>query len=302
MVARVVDLRKGKSQPREVSPLPFARRPEPPRRVSPLKQKRRRARLAAFGMIVIGICAVAYTVHALSYMRAMSVSGVRVVGTDKIEPSIIETYVDAQLTDDSLRYFSKRNIFLYPKEAIEAGIVATFPRVKAAALSRTALFSQELVVNVQEREQYALWCRGEADCYALDESGFIFTSLATSTGAELRSIYRFSGGLDAEPIGAALVPKHFDSTLHLLRTLQDETGLIPHRIELLRDGDLTVAVTQGFYIKASLGQDAVALARNLELVLTSDALRDRIADIEYVDMRFGNRVYYKMKGEEQAGI
>ncbi len=302
MVARVVDLRKGKAQPVRSATFSFAQKPEPPRRVSPLRQKRRRARLATLGMVLIALAAAAYAVHFISYLDSLVVSEVRVTGAQKVEPSIIRTYVESELSDDSWQYFSRRNIFLYPREEIEAGVVATFPRVKAAQISRTALFSQELIVDIEEREQYALWCKSESDCYAMDDAGFIFTAMATTSGEDLRTIYRFSGGLDAEPIGANLVPQYFAGTLQLLTTVQEETGLIPYRIDMLRDQDFHVYVSQGFFIKASLGQDAGALARNLELVLESEALRDRIGDIEYVDMRFGNRVYYKMKGEEQSNI
>ncbi len=312
-MARVVDLRKGKAQPARGVPLPFSRNSEPPRRVSPLKQKRRRARLAALGMLVIASAALAYAVHAISYLESLSIHDIRIAGVEKIEPSIIKTYVESKLADEGFRYFSKRNIFLYPRAEIETGIVAAFPRVKTAQLSRAAILSQELVVSIEEREQYALWCKPlpndsaetglpAADCYALDESGLIFTALATSTEKDTRTIYRFTGGVDSEPIGTHLVPKYFAATLALLQTLQNDTGLIPYHIELLRDEDFHVHVSQGFYIKMSLGQDGLALSRNLELVLASDALRDRIGDIEYVDMRFGNRVYYKMKGGEQSNI
>lgn len=302
MIARVVDLRKGKAQPVRSGVFSFAQKPEPPRRVSPLRQKRRRARLATLGMVLIALAAAAYAVHFVSYLDSLIVSEVRVTGMQKIEPSIVQSYVESELSNDSWRYFSRSNIFLYSREEIEAGIVAAFPRVKTAQISRTALFSQELIVDIQEREQYALWCRSDTECYAMDDAGYIFTAMATTTGEDLKTIYRFSGGLDAEPIGANLVPQYFAGTLQLLATVQKETGLIPYRIDILRDQDFHVYVSQGFFIKASLGQDAGALARNLELVLDSEALRDRIAEIEYVDMRFGNRVYYKMKGEEQSNI
>jgi cell division septal protein FtsQ len=232
----------------------------------------------------------------------LSIERIEVSGEKKIDPTIIESYVDSQLDDGSFRYFSRRNILFYPKAVIESSIVASFPRVSGAKLSRPSLFSNELLVSIQERSPFALWCRNEADCYAMDADGFIFTTAATTTRSEFETQYVFSGDIEGDAIGERFAPGQFPSVLALLRILQQKTNLIPTRIAVLQDHDFTVEVEQGFSIKATFGQEPDTLARNLELVLSSEALRERIAEIEYVDLRFGNRVYYKMKGEEQTNI
>ena len=53
---------------------------------------------------------------------------------------------------------------------------------------------------------------------------------------------------------------------------------------------------QGFYIKASFGEDPNSIVNNLQLVLSSDALAGKFDQLEYVDLRFGDRVYYKLRG------
>mgnify|MGYP001565319663 CR=1 FL=1 len=37
------------------------------------------------------------------------------------------------------------------------------------------------------------------------------------------------------------------------------------------------------------------VVRNLELILSSDALQAKLDSLDYVDLRFGNRVYYQLK-------
>ncbi len=303
MVARVVDLRKGKqTASSRTRQLPLREPPPPPRRPSPLRTRRRRARAAVFGLILLGLAALAYGIHLVSYISPLSIERITVSGAEKIDPAIIETYIDSQLSDGSFHYFSRRNIFMYPKEVREAGVVTSFPRVKSARLSRDGIVSRDLLVAIEERMPYALWCRSEEDCYALDDTGFIFTASATSTHGEYESAYIFTGGVDGGPIGARFIPGQMPSILALLRVLQQETNLIPSRVDILADQDFNVTLEQGFFVKASFGQEPETLARNLDLVLSSEALRDRIADIEYIDLRFGNRVYYKMKGEEQTNI
>ena len=42
------------------------------------------------------------------------------------------------------------------------------------------------------------------------------------------------------------------------------------------------------------------MVRNLQLVLSSNPLNGKASDLQYIDLRFGNRVYYKLKGEAEA--
>lgn len=308
MAARVVDLRKGKQKPAARSrPLPFPDQALP-KRPAPLRTRRRRARLAALGMFVILMMALAYAVHLVSYTEPLSISAIRVTGAERVDPAIIETYVDTQLRTEAFRYISPRNMFAYPKESLEQGIIASFPRISDASVSRETLLAKTIDVHISERSPFALWCTplpadtGVQDCYALDETGFIFTASATSTHGEFETAYTFTGGVEDGPVGAKFVPGQFPSVLALLRVLQQSTSLIPVRVDVLPEQDFNVTLEQGFYVKLSFGQDAQTIARNLNLVLSSDALRDRTEDIEYIDLRFGNRVYYKMKGQEQTNI
>lgn len=253
-------------------------------------------------MGVLVIAALAYAVHLISYAEKLSIQTVRVSGAEQIDVSTVEAHVRDNLQSNTFRYFSPRNIFAYSKDVLEGSIVESFPRIRSAAISRESLFSQTLEVAIEERDPYALWCAAEADCYALDDTGFVFATSATTSRNEFETPYVFIGGIEGAPIGKHFIPEHFSSVLALLTILQQSTGLVPARADVLPEQDLNIVLQEGFYLKVSLGQVPETIARNLSLVLSSDALRDRRSEIEYIDLRFGNRVYYKMKGEEQANI
>jgi len=303
-MSRIVDLRKGKKVVARARPLPPATEKKRP---TPLRARRRRVKAIVALSCAVMLLALAYGVHLVSYAPMFNVQNVTVSGVEQIEPDLIESYVLAQLNDGSFHFLSRSNILLYPKEVIEKGIVASFPRVKDVVITRPSTLSQQLQIAVGERHPYALWCRTILEgtpetCYAVDDGGYIFAESATSSHGEFETAYRFSGGIDAEPIGQHFISGQLPGVLSLLRILQQETDFEPTHVEILPDQDYLVKLAEGFAIKASFGQDAAMLGRNLELILASEALRDHVADLEYIDLRFGNRVYYKLKGEEQVNI
>lgn len=297
MSKHVIDLRSGRAPRREMPRRSSSRPPES--RPAPLRVRRRRARLAVVALVVVACGAVAYGVHYVSYLPRLNVGLINVIGAEALDASLVQSYVESQLHDGTNRFLSRGNIFLYPKAAIEKGITASFPRVKAAALSREG-FSQTLNVQIQERKALAKWCAAADDCYAMDESGYVFAKESASSTTVFSEPYTFTGEMAEQPIGQTFIPGHMPGLLVLLRTIQQQAGFLPAGITVEDAQDITIHFAQGFDLKASFGQDAAALARNLQLVLSSQALQGKQDLLEYIDLRFGNRVYYKLKGEEQA--
>ena len=174
-----------------------------------------------------------------------------------------------------------------------------FPRIKSASLSRASLFSTVMHVSIEERPSFAQWCVSTSLCYLMDDQAFVF-ALAT-TSSQTSSRYIFSGetpgaiASSTSPIAYTYASAHFQGLLALLRYL-GQAGFSPGGAHIVDDRDFTVPLEEGFYIKASFGADAFGLAKNLKLILTSDALQGKESSLEYVDLRFGNRVYYKVRG------
>ncbi len=66
------------------------------------------------------------------------------------------------------------------------------------------------------------------------------------------------------------------------------------------NSDFAVSLAGGYFLKASFGTAPQTLVRNLELVLSAPALAGKTAELEYVDLRFGDRVYYRLKGQDEV--
>ena len=176
---------------------------------------------------------------------------------------------------------------------------------------------------------------GSGQCYFMDEGGFIFAERPSVAGgtADTMTQYVFKGGVPAyagvpadstpsnssrqtgsttlvtesslqatsSPIGQRFALTHLAGLVSLLNSL-GQSGYHPEGVTLNENNDFSIPLFEGFFIKASFGSQPMTLARNLDLVLASDALRDKHDKIEYIDLRFGNRVYYKLFSEGESSF
>jgi len=69
-------------------------------------------------------------------------------------------------------------------------------------------------------------------------------------------------------------------------------------ITIENDTDYTIRTGAGYDLKLGFDLETRELVKDFQL-LRSEAAFTQSDEIEYVDMRFGNRIYVKTKGEEQ---
>ena len=117
------------------------------------------------------------------------------------------------------------------------------------------------------------------------------------------AIVRFEFPAKGAVVSLLLSPLMIPAIMTSIALLQllGQNGYEPTGATLLNKQDFSISLAEGFSIKVSFGQDGGAIVKNLQLVLSTGSLQGKRNELEYVDLRFGNRVYYKMKeGEETS--
>lgn len=279
---KIVDLRKRKSAMR-----PLALRDTPQRRISLHERRRRRQGIIA-GCALLALALALYGVSYASYLPRFAIQGIEVTGTTSLSPALVRIFAESIIFNGSRPFLSRSLSFLYPRREMEESILTYFPRIKSVRVSRSSLLARTIEIVVEEREAHARWC-GE-ECFTMDKDGIVFARVATSSRLETQYIFR--GGLGTtSPIGSTYLPGNLSRFFALLERL-GQAGFGAEEITV-EDGDFFITLSRGFTVRATFGADIGELVRNLELVLSSEALRGKEGEIEYIDLRFGNRVYYK---------
>jgi len=267
------------------------------KRRSPLRARKRRRRVIFALCLALLMGIAAWGIHYTSYLPRFSIHRIEVVGAKDTSPAVVRAFAETQLAGGSLAFFSRGNIFFYPRSALARAIEEHFPRIRSVSISRESLLGQVAVVAVEERQPFAEWCSDQGECYLLDESGFVFDSTATSTDSHIPTKYTFTGALGGSatsPLGQTFLSEHFAAVIAFLEQLE-QANFSAQKISIDNEEDFSASLVRGYALRASFRSNPEDTVRNLELVLSSDTLRGKENELEYIDLRFGNRVYYKFR-------
>ncbi len=254
------------------------------------KKRRRRIRLAIFFGILILISVGYYFLVRLSFLNVQSVtvSGAEVTHEDDISKIAFNT-----MQGYYAGIMPKTNIFFYPKKEIASQIETTFPRIGSLSMS---LNGSALQISIKEKDPFALWCSDTpGDCYFLDSAGDIFAKAPDFSDG----VYKiFTGAITGDPIGQMFLSETDISHIRVVWTAIQSFGVPVSKIKVVSDKETRISTPSGTDFIIDLGQDATSTAENAGSVLESDQFKNLLPDldgVDYIDLRFGSKVYFKRK-------
>ena len=183
------------------------------------------------------------------------------------------------------------------ESTIAAYIQKEFPEIKEIAVHKQ--FPNRLDIAVTERSLWGIFCSDPAGsasstCVAMDASGYAYASSPELTGLLVTRVR--GDGADVAVGSSAVDPDTMDRLRILRENLPGAAGSAPVDFQLQRDvpGEIRVAMPEGYSIIFKHDDDFTNAFRVLKKVLEEE-IGDKRAKLDYVDLRFGNKVFYKLK-------
>ncbi len=278
-----------------------------------IRQKRKakkRAQQKKLGVFAgIGIGALVLIIGLLawgSHYEGVSISSVTVEGVKVVDADAVASVAYQELKGNNFLIWNRANMLWYPKKDIVADIQEVFPRVKDISVRRTSMTA--IAIEITERAPAYVWCEGsylnrERDaalvgdekytptCYFTDREGFIFDTAPTFSGAAYLTWYGGKG--EGSPLGSYIADENvFEHTLSVVEMTR-ASGLLPVHVEF-RDNDGYIFFDDDTYLMYPLDVSLDSFATDIAAVLEKI---DENTKWEYLDMRFGNKVFFREKGE-----
>ena len=269
------------------------------KRPNNLAVRRRRAQLI-IGILILVIFAVA--LFSLSWFLSQPfivINEITISGNSLITSDDILAEVKDILTDSYFGLFAKNNIFLYPEKKLQKTLAAAFPAIKSV---RGNLENwQTLSLLVEERAPFALWCQSvpSTDCFYLDKDGLIFSPAPVFSD---NIFLKFTGSLASTSpiIGKNFLPVDEFHRITFFLDFLTPLDLTPTGLEAGAD-EYQIQLKNGGRLIINSTDDLSIILKNLETIFRSDNLKKMLAHggiIDYIDLRYGNKVFYKFKNDD----
>lgn len=261
-------------------------------RSSRLKEKIRKKRIKTVGITVMVLFVLFMTPFSLSRLDYFAIKSVSVDGNQTVLTGAVVSSVTEGMSKKIWGLYPKSHVALLSVRSIEEKLHAEFPKIKEVNVSRKNM--NELAVSVSEREPFALWCYSidSTNCLYIDDNAFAYEQAPAFTS---NIFMKFVTDRQEMALAKTVLPaEEFARIKYAIKYLENET-LPVSLIDVKTDGDADFYLSRGGKILFKVEEIQNEIS-NLESVLHDDSLGLRGEDgitALYIDLRFGNKVYYK---------
>jgi len=267
---------------------------------TPLRLAQRRKRRRILFSVLIGIAFVASVggIIYASYQPVFAIEWIEISGAEEVGESEVRAAVEHILYDDRFHIVSQFTALTYPGKHIEVDLKERFKRIEKVEVSVNSLLRPSVRVTIVPREPHARWCSDEslAECYIMDNDGYIFAPLLTEIPLEQRVVYVGVLTEAGMPVGQWYQRNNWRGLQAMVTELANSERPV-RTIRTVDVFDYEAVLENGLVLKLSYERSPEDMLQDLLVVLSADALQGRESELSYIDLRFAGRVYYLLKSE-----
>lgn len=240
----------------------------------------------------------------------LKVKQIKIEGATEVSQAELEELARNSVMGRSFGIFPKDRVFFVPTAEIRDQILRAYPRISDAAVSH--VFPNMLSIEIKERAVWGIYCVRQPEqtidtepmppvyevptggCYLADEAGVLFAEAPDIQGSALMRIYAFS--TETPTVGMRVLNTQVQKTTQaFIESLESTLSIQVQEILLGNpyNESITLRTAGGWGIFLEKETDTETALQNLALILEK-----KVADqsrLEYVDLRFANKVFYKVK-------
>jgi len=254
-------------------------------------QRRRVIKKVALAVIIISIALSGFL--GLIFSKRFQVSTFEVSGSKRVSEEDIRTYVDEWLSQKRFLFFSERLYWFLDSDALVRGMQESFPQLRAVRAQKN--FPNRLSIAVEEYEGWGVLCHKEPEeCFWIDHGGVAFDPAPGFTGVIVPKVR------DERERDVKLGERQLSDALMRLITYFNDRAVSDADLQSIefviaaRDETIRIKTRAGWEILLLENTDPERAYKNLRIAIDAD-IKEKIANLAYIDLRFGNKIFYKFR-------
>jgi len=214
------------------------------------------------------------------FSSLFQVKNIDIYGNPRVKEPEIRDMVNQEI-NRKIFFVIPRNIFFINSNKIEKSIKDKFSYLEEVEIKKK--FFRSLVVNMEGRILIGVWCN-DLECFRLDDQGIVFEQGKKQAKLIIKS--------DKEVIlGEKIIEKEYlDKIMEIMRELETEEFFVPEKEE-----KLTAKMKEGWEAYFNPQKEISSQILNLKLILKEKISQSERENLEYIDLRFGDRLFYRFR-------
>ncbi|MBI5742656.1 MAG: FtsQ-type POTRA domain-containing protein [Candidatus Niyogibacteria bacterium] len=243
--------------------------------------------------IFILIGAFAGSIVGIFYYHKWRMSDLRITGTEALKNDEVAGAARRFLDQKILYILPGDNFALLRSDALAANLAATLPTIKTIALDR--VWPGRLDIAIKERKSWGIYClptgqAGTDTCFLIDEEGVAYAPAPAFEGSLIIKVTDERSGQQVHPGDKIVITRPVKEIYDKLSAAAGERLL---GVTINTDTEWQAQSLSGSRILIDAATDLDTAAKNLKIVLQE--VGDRRAHLDYIDLRYGRKIYYKLK-------
>lgn len=255
-------------------------------------------RLAFYFLLVLYVPVLIYAILFSSFME---IRNINIIGNKTLKTADILNTINETRSGKYFGLVPQNNYLLLSREKLSQRLTGEFKKIKNIEVSKS--FPDSIRILIAEREALIVWCSG-GPCYIIDELGYAYTptDLDAPEVQENNLIQVIDSGIRTIDIGERVVSENYIQFLVMLRQIIGEKSGIRLTNEWKTPSpiaqEVEVQTLEGWRIIFSSEISPEKSIRTLETFLSEEIGEEKRTNLEYVDLRVENKVFYKIREEE----
>jgi len=249
-------------------------------------------------LILLALFVIVYGAIWFVNQPRFAIRDVKIVGKTKEPIPIIRGSVASYFESPLAYLFDRQTVFTASRSNLAKTLEVSFPRLTAATVDWD--HEGTMTISLSDREPVYIWkaTATSTDEYDVDSNAFVFAirkHFAVDKTSSTSPI-AFVGGIQAvNPIGKYALSKDMFSWFLLVKDEIAKIGVYVKEIEVGESGDLTLYTTEGWKLMINKRDDNRTISQYLKATLSAVDSEGKVvrSDLEYVDMRFPKKAYFR---------
>jgi cell division septal protein FtsQ len=235
-------------------------------------------------------------IYLLFFFQGLQINNIEISGNEKVKTeelkSLATTGINRKIIDFGLIKIFSKNILVVDTGSLKKEILNKFPIIEKITISRK--FPQTITMGVVERKPVGVFCDNSEKCFLVDQNGIAFEGLeAVPQGMfivrqELEEKDAYTGEeVIAQNIITAIskIQKNLNDNYQI--DVKEALVSTPTRLNILTGESWQI------YFGIDQDSDMGMQLQKLNALLNSDITPEIRKVLEYIDLRFKDRAYYK---------